>query len=162
MNVFLTDKEIEALIDAEKRIEVSISQFTSKFKDKRGHREYDLVIERPDNSAFKIIIRQGIENPLDFSVILGFIPAGKNEVFRLRRYNGKSHFHSNRLEGDQAFYDFHIHTASERYQREGMKEEHYAEITERYADIHGAIDCMVSDCRIISNDPQQSLFGRSE
>lgn len=162
MDVFLTDQEIAELIAEEKPIDVQISQFTSKFKDKRGHREYDLDIERPDKSAFKVIIRQGIENPLDFSAILGFIPADKNEVFRLRRYNGKSHFHSNKLEKEIEFYDFHIHTASERYQLEGLKEEHYAEVTDRYADLHGAIDCLVSDCGIISNDPQPSLFGKSQ
>lgn len=160
MDIFLTDQEIQDLIVEEKTIDIPISQFTSNFKDKRGHREYDLVIERLDTSAFKIIIRQGIENPLDFSAILGFIPAGKNEVFRLRRYNGKSHFHSNKLEYNSGFYDFHIHTASERYQLEGMKEEHFAEVTDRYADLHGAIDCLVSDCGIISNDPQPSLFGK--
>lgn len=162
MDVFLTDTEIEGLIAEEKRIEVPISHFTSKFKDKRGHREYDLIIERGDSSAFKIIIRQGIENPLDFSAILGYIPTGKNEVFRLRRYNGKSHFHSNKLEHDGEFYDFHIHTASERYQLEGMKEEHYAEVTDRYSDLHGAIDCLVFDCGIVANDPQPSLFGRTD
>ena len=47
MDVFLTDQEIEALIAEEKRIDVPISQFTSRFKGKRGHREYELEIERP-------------------------------------------------------------------------------------------------------------------
>jgi len=158
MSIYLTDKEISELIAEEKQIDVPLSDFTSKFKDKRGHREYDLLIERPDKSAFKIIIRQGIENPLDFSAILGFLPAGNNEVFRLRRYNGKSHFHSNKLEGSATFYDFHIHTASERYQREGMKEEHFAEPTDRYADLFGAISCLVADCVITTNVPQPTLF----
>lgn len=157
MDVFLKDEEIDSLIKEEKNIDVPISDFTTKFRDKRAHREYDLLIQREDQSAFKIIIRQAIENPLDFSAILGYIPKGKGDVFRLRRYNGKSHYHSNNIEKD-SFYDFHIHTASERYQLSGMKEEHFAEVTDRYADIYGAIDCMVKDCSIVSSDPQATLF----
>jgi len=44
------------------------------------------------------------------------------------------------------FYDFHIHTATERYQELGAKEEHYAEATDRYGDLNAAISCMVQDC----------------
>jgi len=48
----------------------------------------------------------------DFSCGLGFIPKGKTQVFSLRRYNGKSHQHTNRLDENQPFYDFHIHQAT--------------------------------------------------
>ena len=158
MDFFLTDIEIEALIKEEKRIDIPISEFGRKLKEKKGHKEFDLVIERSDRSAFKIIIRQSIENPLDFSAILGFIPPKKTDVFLLRRYNGKSHEHRNKIEKEPLFYDFHIHFATERYQKEGPREEYYAVVTDRYADLHGAIDCLVSDCNIISNDLQGNLF----
>ena len=108
--------------------------------------------------AAKAGVRPSIENPLDFSAILGFIPPKKTDVFLLRRYNGKSHEHRNKIEKEPAFYDFHIHTATARYQKEGPREEYYAEVTDRYADLHGAIDCLVSDSKIISNDLQGSLF----
>lgn len=81
MEFFLTDMEIESLIKEEKRIDQSLSDFSRKFKEKKGHKEFDLTVTRPDNSAFKIIIRQSIENPLDFSVILGFIPPKKMMCF---------------------------------------------------------------------------------
>ncbi len=158
MDFFLSDSDIQGLINEEKQIDVPLWHFNSKFKDKRGHKEFDLIIGRPDHSAFKIIIRQSIENPLAFSAILGFIPLGKTDVFLLRRYNGKNHQHSNKLEKEAAFYDFHIHTATERYQTEGMNEENYAEITDRYADLQGAIECLISDCKIVSTNPQTSLF----
>ncbi len=41
------------------------------------------------------------------------------------------------------FYGFHIHTATERYQQSGYREDTYAEETNRYADYHGAIECML-------------------
>ncbi|MGR3293571.1 MAG: hypothetical protein ACUZ9M_06090 [Candidatus Scalindua sp.] len=67
--------------------------------------------------------------------------------FKLRRHNGKSHEHSNKLEGVK-FYDFHIHFATQRYQDEGRKEESYAEVTDRYSDIKEALNCLLEDCNI--------------
>ena len=158
MEFFITDIEIDALIKEEKRIDQPIADFGRKLKEKKGHKEFDLIVERSDHSAFKIIVRQSIENPLDFSAILGFIPPKKSEVFLLRRYNGKSHEHKNKIEKEPVFYDFHIHTATERYQKEGLREEFYAELTDRYADLYGAIECLVIDCKIISTDTQGNLF----
>jgi hypothetical protein len=158
MEFFITDIEIDALIKEEKRIDQSLAAFGRNLKEKKGHKEFDLVINRPDHSAFKIIVRQSIENPLDFSAILGFIPPNKTDVFLLRRYNGKSHEHKNKIEKEPVFYDFHIHTATARYQIEGLREEFYAEVTDRYADLYGAIECLVTDCKIISTDTQGNLF----
>ena len=67
-----------------------------------------------------------------------------NRLFRLRRNNGRSHEHTNSIEGD-TFYDFHIHTATERYQDLGSREDAYAEATDRYSDYAGAVDCMLAD-----------------
>jgi hypothetical protein len=65
---------------------------------------------------------------------------------------------TNRIEGD-GFYDFHIHTATERYQDLGAKEEHYAEATDRYCDFHGALRCMLNDCGFrIHPGSQTDLF----
>jgi len=55
---------------------------------------------------------------LDFSIILAYCPEASNQLFRLRRYNGKSHEHTNTIEADK-FYNYHIHTATERYQELG-------------------------------------------
>ena len=70
---------------------------------------------------------------MDFSLILGFFPKNSLQVFRLRRFNGKSHEHTNKLE-KETFYDFHIHMASERYQSSGLREDAFALATDRYAD----------------------------
>ena len=111
-----------------------------------------------DGNSFRLILRQSMFNHLDFSVILGVFPKESNELFRLRRYNGKSHEHSNKLE-EQKFYDFHIHTATERYQELGKEEDAYAEQTERYSDFQSAIDCMLSDCGFrLPADMQGALF----
>ena len=81
--------------------------------------------------------------------------------FKLRRYNGKSHEHSNKLENVK-FYDFHIHFATQRYQDEGRKEESYAEVADRYSDINEALSCLLEDCNIkIKQDPQMNFFNIS-
>ena len=158
MDFVMPDSEIASLIAEQKHVNIPTSQIGSVFKDKRGHKEYDLQIKRSDGSEFKIKIRQSIENPLAFSAILAYVPKGKTDWFILRRYNGKNHQHSNKLEREPSFYDFHIHTATERYQLEGMNEENFAEVTTRYADLNGAIECLIADCSIVSTNPQPDLF----
>ena len=85
-----------------------------------------------------------------------------NRLFRLRRYNGKSHEHTNNIE-KVTFYDFHIHTATERYQvSENKKEDKFAEVTDRYSDFSGAMDCLIEDAGFPpkSPDPQLPLWER--
>ncbi|HEX8949558.1 MAG TPA: hypothetical protein VF790_11380 [Dissulfurispiraceae bacterium] len=117
-------------------------------KPKRGHKKRELDITGAAKSEFRLILRQSDFNPLDFSVILAYRAPKSNQLFRLRRYRrykGKSHEHTNTIEG-QTFYDFHIHMATDRYQDAGLREDWFAEPTERYADFHGAVQCMMKDC----------------
>jgi len=106
-----------------------------------------------------LIPRQSSFNPLDFSIILGCYRPDSNKIFRLRRYNGKSHEHTNRIEGNP-FYDFHIHTATERYQNLGMHEDSYAEPTESFSDFFSAMECMLKDCGFGALKAPQSLLIR--
>jgi hypothetical protein len=113
-----------------------------------------------EQHAFKILLRQNTKYPLNFSLTLGFIPKGSTALFRLRRYDGKSHEHTNPIENKFRFYDFHIHMATERYQTYGTGEEDkYAIPTDKYNDYEGALKCLVDDCNFqIPNDPQIHLF----
>ena len=148
MEVFLTDKEIQDLIKEKKQMTIAPDELFRNMRDKRGHKGSEHIIPRPDSSSFVIKVRLSDENSLDFSAILGYSPPKSTKLFLLRRYNGKSHEHKNKLERENVFYDFHIHTATERYQREGTKEEYFAEITDRYATIHEALNCLIADCNV--------------
>lgn len=77
------------------------------------------------------------------SPVLGYQMPGSNRLFRLRRHNGLSHEHSNPLENER-FFAFHIHLATERYQLEEYVEDHFAEPTDAYADLRGAIDHLLT------------------
>lgn len=143
----LNDKEIETLLQEPKRFP---DDYESIFqtKAKNGHNEKEIFILRGDGSQFKVILRQNQINKLDFSLILGYVPPKKNVVFRLRRYNGKSHQHTNKIERE-TFYGFYIHQATERYQKAGFDEDAYAEPYSGYVNVQEALDCMVKDCSII-------------
>ena len=152
-----SDQDIELLLTERKPLPVDYRS-RMKLRDKRGHKEGEFEIKGCRGSEFRLILRQSNFNPLDFSVILSYTPPKSNQSIRLRRYNGKSHEHTNQLEGT-TFYNFHIHTATERYQDLGPREDTYAEPTERYADFPGALRCALTDCGFdLPEDPQQNLF----
>lgn len=130
-----------------------------QLKDKHGHKERELDIAGKQGTQYRLILRQSDFNTMDFSIILAVNPPETNQFFRLRRYNGKSHEHTNQIEGD-TFYDFHIHHATECYQESGLREDTFAEITDRYADFPSALRCMLKDCGFETpQDAQGRLFG---
>lgn len=157
MAATFTDIEIADLIQEKK----SLPRLPIiKLKEKRGHKEQEIEIFGDSGNRYMLILRVSKFNLLDFSAILGFCPLQTNIVFLLRRYNGRSHEHSNPLEGTESFYDFHIHEATERYQEAGFNAEHYALPTDRYKDLRDAIECLFNDCNIKLKDRlQKSLDG---
>lgn len=154
----VTDAEVLALISELKPLP---PDWRKKLvpKTKPGHKEAELEVIGTNGTRFWLITRQSLLNPLDFSVIVSFQPAESYGRFNLRRYNGKSHTHSNVIERQPPFYDFHIHTATERYQKAGWREvEAYAEPTDRYAAISGALDCAVTDCAFQEQGGQRQML----
>jgi hypothetical protein len=154
--IFLSDEEIQTLINEKKPLS---SGFLARIlvRPKRGHKERELPLIGNDKSEFRLIIRQSLINILDFSVILAYSPPKLSGTFRLRRYNGKSHEHTNIIERNK-FYDFHIHTATERYQQMGLREDYFAEPTDRFSDLNGALSCMFDDCGfVLPKDKQMHL-----
>lgn len=145
--VFYSDDEIQRLLAEPKPLPPDY-RARIRPREKRGHSEQELVIQGQHGSEFRLLYRQSLFNPFDFSVILGVCPPQSNQTFRLRRYNGRSHPHTNTLE-QVTFYDFHIHTATSRYQEIGAREDWYAEPTSRFADVHTALNCMMEDCSFI-------------
>jgi len=129
-----------------------------RLRPKRGHEERDLELSGDGGGEFRLILRQNRINRLDFSLILAVRVPKSNQIFRLRRYNGKSHEHTNHIE-NQTFYNFHIHEATERYQEIGPREDAYATPTDRYGDFQGALRCLIEDCSLdVPPEAQGRLF----
>lgn len=152
-----SDNEIALMIQERKPLPGNYrSRIT--LRKKRGHKERELDIAGVQGNSYRLILRQSDYNPMDFSAILAMNPLESNLLFRLRRYNGKSHEHTNPIEG-QTFYDYHIHEATERYQEIGAREDSFAVPTERYSDLQSAIRCLLDDCGFVFPKGEQvSLF----
>ena len=158
MPVKYSDVEIAQMIQERKTLPDNW-RARVQLRDKRGHKERELDVTGEAGTQYRVILRQSNFNPLDFSIILAANPSESSLLFRLRRYNGKSHGHTNQIE-DDTFYNYHIHHATERYQESGSREDAYAEVTDRYADYHTAFRCMLEDCGFEAPlDTQLSLIG---
>ena len=153
MPVIFSDAEIARLISEPKQLPPDWRTRLT-LRPKRGHKEQQLDLTGESGSEFRIILRQSNVNQLDFSAILVVRIPGSNRLFRLRRYNGKSHQHTNQIEGN-SFYDFHIHMATQRYQDIGEREDTYAATTNRYGNLTEALGCMQQDVSLIIPENDQ-------
>lgn len=158
MSTLYSDQDIARMIQERKLLPGNYGARIG-LRDKRGHKERELDIDDAQGGHYRLILRQSNFNTLDFSIILAVVSPNLNRIFRLCRYNGKSHEHTNPIEGN-TFYDFHIHRATRRYQDLGGREDAFAEPTDRYADFHSALQCLLKDCGFEPVDGSQlTLFG---
>ena len=156
--IALSDLDIQHLIEERKTLPADPATALQRKSKRRGFMEKEIAASGADGDDFCILVRETKFNPLDFSVILCYLPKGTNARFRLRRYNGKSHQHSNLIEREE-FYDFHIHYATQRYQEMECREDAYAQRTDRYSDIPTAFKCLLHDCAFeLPEDKQKALF----
>lgn len=138
-----SDGEVEAFV-AERKSLPPNWRGRMRLRQKRGHEEGALDLVGDAGSEFRVFLRRNTVNVLDFSIIPALRVPQSNRLFRLRRYNGRSHEHRNIIEGN-GFYGFHVHMATERYQEIGTREDAYAEETDRYGDYGGALRCFMED-----------------
>ena len=157
MAVTYSDEEIEELMQERK---VLPNDWRNQLElDKPPDRQRRLCVKNDSSrNTFCIITNPGKVNPLGFSVILTVIVPLSKRHFRLRRYDGSDHTHYNRIEKEEID-GFHIHYATERYQLNRLKpkEDDYAQPTDRYGDLEGALQCLIDDANF-ERPPQQELF----
>ncbi len=156
----LTDFEIQNFLGERKDLPPDHLQ-RLRTKPKSGHEERELDLKGISGSDFRVILRKSMYNSFDFSVILAYCVLGTTQMFRLRRYNGKSHEHTNAIERE-TFYAFHIHTATERYQDLGMREDSFAEPTDRFSNFEEAVDCLFEDANLKAPEGQQGKLFKKE
>ena len=160
---FLTNSKIRELVNEPKQINQSVYSLMKSMKPKRDGSPQILrnsfkFPRQNGKGEWRLYVRLNLKYPMDFSCGLELIPENREQGFRLRRYNGKSHFHTNQLERD-TFQDFHIHIATEKYQHSRYKDDHYAERTDRYGEFKEALECLFKDCKIEGKiEAQQEMF----
>ena len=149
----LTDDKIADLLNCPKRL----TNPNARAKTIEGREQLNFRVVALDNSdhEFEIYKRQNLRPGMedDFSCGISWIsPSG--ESITLKRYNGPNHNHPNHLEKVSLGYSCHIHIATERYIKANKKPEGFAEVTDRYDTINGALHCLVNDCKIVGIQTQ--------
>ena len=96
MPVTYLDQEVGRLLRERKPVPADWNSRV-RLRPKRGHHEGDLTLRGDVGSEFRLILRQNKFNQLDFSIILAVRVPRSNHLFRIRRYNGKSHEHTNHV-----------------------------------------------------------------
>jgi len=158
----LTDLEIAELITERKALPINWrTRLRPRPKANAQFEQRELEIRTAVGHRFRIVIKRSLLNLFDFSVILMFEDADGSE-YRLTRYNGRhSSRHTNKLEkalgmpNSQFAPAFHIHIATERYQRASLKIDGYAEVTDRYNDYPSALEEFLAGCSFEREDPAQ-------
>lgn len=155
----MTDEEIERLLLVRK----TITNPRARGRTQKGSKiiTYEVTSEA---GPFQIYLRQN--ERLSFAFSCGLLYLGCDPKLTLARYNGRDHLHSNPLESGRTFQGYHIHRATARYIEAGRKAEHYAELTDRFADLNGAMAALMEDCNVDglepavkpSDDNQHKLF----
>lgn len=140
----LSDDEISKLISLAK----TVTNPRARLVDKRGSSQVNYEAEAETGERFRVYVRQNLRIKEAFSCGLLFL-APSGESVTLARYNGSDHPHSNPLDSTVKMEPaFHIHRATERYMQAGRKAEHFAQETDRYVNLHGALEALLKDCNI--------------
>lgn len=149
MDIMLTDEQIARLIATPKRV---INPKARQVPDAK-HLKCDYkVVSTSGSDEFTIFLRQHCEMVDDFTAGLKW-HATTGEVVILMRCNGASHPHRNHLEGARfSAGNFHIHKATERYIEKGYDPEHFAEVTNGYTTLEGALHRLCIECNISGLD----------
>ena len=143
----VTDEKIEQLLNCPKYL--TNPQARVKSIEGREQVNYNVIATDDSGNKFQIYKRQnlrpGMEN--DFSCGISWV-SSNGETMTLARYNGSSHAHPNHLEKTKLGFKCHIHKATEKYIQANRKPEGYAEETDRYHTLDGALHCLVVDFNI--------------
>lgn len=143
MAALLTDEVIRRLLTCPKRVTNTGARW--KVQGASRQKNYDLLAD--SGEPFVLCLRQNLKISEGFSCVLRYIPSRGDPVI-LARYNGSDHPHTNPIERTRFSFQCHIHVATERYIAIGKKPEHYAEPTERYRSLSGALEAIAADCNI--------------
>ncbi|MFT8276129.1 DUF6978 family protein [Kerstersia gyiorum] len=157
--MILTDEEIARLIAMPKV--VSNPRARQKIQKKSMRINYTALA---DGALFEIYVRQNQLVASAFSCGLIY-QSQSGERVTLMRCNGSDHPHGNPLEGVSTIgVCCHIHMATQRYMEIGRKAEHYAEPTDAYSDVTGALLTLMERCNItgletrVPSPDQNDLF----
>lgn len=137
-DLFLSDDALKQLRSASKQVRNPGARWLEK-PGRHRQRNFNAVTE--DGAVYQIYQRQNLDDDLDFSCGLALVRRG-GKPLSLVRYNGGSHVHG------EIRYACHIHLATAEALVAGKKVDCYAEGTDRYRTVEGALACLIEDCGV--------------
>lgn len=149
----ISDAMVERIINEPKYISSSVNPHELAPSEKEGFLTKTVKL-KCDAYDCRMMIRQNIDRPSNFSVILVYKDFNKNDHVILR-LNGNHGRHKNRIEGD-VLSGPHIHRMTERYQAKNTHPDGYAKATDRYTDLNGAIDIFMEMTNIRYSDGRKN------
>lgn len=159
----LTDEAIAALVAEPKGPAPDVELQPSG----GGQLRAAISIRGSAGSRFTLHFRQSLSRQHDFSIVLAYHSDESRTQLRLRRYNGSTHRHTNRLDGEQLPKQCHIHRMTERYQRRhvvkpSISVDGQAEPTDLYEDLQGAWRLCLAECGFDSPAALPAIVPRQE
>ena len=143
----LTEDEIDSITKCLKYIPTNIGKAYHPSSMRPDNGQYRRRIELIcDEYRLTMVLRQLIDNPLDFSVLLIFDDE-KGHTYIIKRYNGDHGLHIDNRTGI-CISGPHIHTITEEHQRSYHKDEGHAEPTNKYKTLPEAVDVFMKDLNI--------------
>lgn len=151
--VYFTDDQIAAMLRVPKGLAADSEIQLRPKAHKNGVVQLQGAIDVPgdDERTYRILVRCGRHKSDNFSVILCVLGSPTHDgEFRLRRYNGNNHEHTNELERDTISFQYHMHTATERYQMHvPEKPDGYAVQRSGFTDYWEALKIMFEECGFV-------------
>jgi hypothetical protein len=156
----LSQAEIDELIACQKRVINPSSR--PKTEGKHIRRDYQ-VASLDGRYEFVLFTRQSTMIAESFSAGLRWRSKTGEEVI-LMRCNGPDHTHGNAIERTRFELRRHVHRATERYLAAGRKAESFAEVTDAYRTLDGALHHLLQLTSIsgLNTKPDETdLFDKS-
>lgn len=144
----LSEEHIRRLLSCTKYLPDGVRRLYdyNAMKPKNGNYKHSMKLHS-DEGDFTVAIRQLIDDPLAFSVVLMYESKGYRYI--LTRYNGDHGRHYNPMSDDYVE-GCHIHRITEECQRSSHKDECFAEATDRYRTLEEAVRVFMQDVNVVS------------
>ena len=153
-DLLLSNDTLDGLRSASKRVRNP----GARWREKPGrHMQRNFSAEAEGGAVYRIYLRQNLDDERDFSCGLALVQRG-GKPLALVRYNGSSHAHG------EIRYCCHIHRATAEALAAGRRIDSFAEETDRYRTLEGALACLIEDCAVhgvSARFDEQDLFDGS-
>jgi hypothetical protein len=145
----------QELLDQLKDCHKRVTNWICQDREKPSHIESTCEAVSDSGDDFLIYMRQNKVLDDDFSCGIKWrTPDG--ELVVLARYNGSSHIHTNRLDGEVFIQQCHIHQITVEAVQCGWSHENYAILSEAYANLNEAKRLLATDFNVQELVPEVS------